>query len=45
MIDTAMSMWHSTRHCNEQHNEEYMHNSVLVNFMHTWNYRDSRDNK
>ena len=30
----------STRHCNEQHNEEY-----LIVFWHTWNYRDNRDNK
>ena len=33
----------STRHCNEQHNERVL-NSVLVNFMHTWNHRDNHDN-
>ena len=32
-----------TRHRNEQHNERVL--NVLVNFMHTWNYRDNHDNK
>ena len=42
-INKEMANFVSTRYWkayNKQHNEEYLLNKVLVNFMYTWKYHD-----